>query len=157
MLTSIKDSDSILYKNPELVKIFIKLLPFSRFNIKNFNDAIKSSEQIVRVFISFQIGHKIPYQTLEIVEQLQRNILNNIHSMVHSFPSSEISDYRFNSYIKILQQILQKIIDDIKLLYEEYYNKNGPDIYNPPPCIYSGEWDNPINSKEYNKYWNYYF
>ena len=66
-------------------------------------------------------------------------------------------DYRFQVDLNILQKILQKIVDNIKLIYKYHYEKNGPDIYNPPPSVRSGPWKNPLEDKDYNKYWSFYY
>jgi hypothetical protein len=150
-------NNSVLYKNPLLVKVFIRMYPFSRFNIKNFKEALISTNQLIRVYESAKLGQKLPNQTIDIVEELQRNILNNMQSIIHSFPSTVIADYRFQVDLNILQKILQKIIDDIHLIYQEDYEKNGPNIYNPPPSIRSGPWSNPLYTKEYNNNWNFYY
>ena len=76
-----------------------------------------------------------------------------MQSILHSIPST---DNNFEIYLNTLQKILQKIVDDVKLIYEKEYEKNGPNIYNPPPSIRSGPWSNPIDSKEYNPFWNFY-
>jgi len=148
---------SVLYMNPALVKIFVKMFPFSRFDTINFKEALISTNQLIRVYESAKKGQQLPNQTIDIAEELQRNIMNHMQSIIHSFPSTVIADYRFQVDLDILQKILQKIIDDIKLIYESEYDKNGPTIYNPPPSVRSGPWDNPLNSKGYNKYWNFYY
>ena len=48
-------------------------------------------------------------------------------------------------------------IDDIYFIYQEDYEKNWPNIYNPPPSIRSGPWGNPLYTKEYNKNLNFYY
>jgi len=152
-----KTYDSVLYMNPALVKVFIKMCPFARFDTRNFKEALVSANQLIRIYKSAKLGQEIPNQTIDIAEALQRNVLNHMQSIIHSFPSTVIADYRFQVDLDILQKILQKIIDDIKLIYNYDYEKNGPNIYNPPPSTRSGPWDNPLNSKEYNKYWNFYY
>jgi len=152
-----KTYDSVLYMNPALVKVFVKMCPFARFDTKNFKEALISANQLVRVYESAKLGQEIPNQTIDIAEALQRSVLNHMQSIIHSFPSTVIADYRFQVNLDILQKILQKIINDIKLIYDSEYKKNGPTIYNPPPSTRSGPWDNPLNSKEYNKYWNFYY
>lgn len=149
--------ESVLYMNPALVKIFIKMCPFYRFNTRNFKEALVSTNQLIRVYESAKLGHQLPNQTIDIADGLYRNIMNQMQSIIHSFPSTVIADYRFQVYLNILQKILQKIIDDIKIIYEMEYAKNGPNIYNPPPSVRSGPWNNPLISKEYNKHWNFYY
>jgi hypothetical protein len=149
--------NSVLYMNPALVKVFTSMHSFARFAVKNYKEALISTNELIRVYESAKIGHTIPNQTIDIAESLQRNILNHMQSIIHSFPTTVIADYRFEVDINILQKILQKIIDDIKLIYEVYYEENGPSIYNPPPSVRSGPWENPLNGKEYNKNWNFYY
>jgi hypothetical protein len=150
-------SNSVLYMNPALVKVFTSMYPFARFDVRNYKEALISTNELIRVYESAKIGHTLPNQTIDIAESLQRNILNHMQSIIHSFPTTVIADYRFEVDINILQKILQKIINDIKLIYEVYYEENGPSIYNPPPSIRSGPWENPLNEKEYNKHWNFYY
>lgn len=150
-------NNSVLYLNPNIVKIFINMIPFARFDTKNFKEALIQTNQLVRVYESAKLGQKLPNQTIDIAEELQRNILNHLQSIIHSFPSTVIADYRFQVQLSVLQKILQKIIDDIKNIYNKEYEKNGPNIYNPPPSIRSGPWKNPLSSKEYNKNWNFYY
>ena len=102
-------------------------------------------------------GNQIPNQIIDIAEQLQRDILNDIQSLIHSFPSTVIDNHNFEVYRNILQKILQNIIDDIKDIYLERYERVGPTIYNPPPCNRSGPWKNPLVEKDYNSNWNYYY
>lgn len=149
--------NSVLYMNPALVKVFTSMYPFARFDVRNYKEALISTNELIRVYESAKIGHTHPNQTIDIAESLQRNILNHMQSIIHSFPTTVIADYRFEVDINILQKILQKIINDIKLIYEVYYEENGPSIYNPPPSIRSGPWENPLNGKEYNKHWNFYY
>jgi hypothetical protein len=149
--------NSVLYMNPALVKVFTSMYPFARFDVRNYKEALISTNELIRVYESAKIGHTLPNQTIDIAESLQRNILNHMQSIIHSFPTTVIADYRFEVDINILQKILQKIINDIKLIYEVYYEENGPSIYNPPPSIRSGPWENPLNEKEYNKHWNFYY
>ena len=149
--------ESVLYMNPSLVKVFISMCPFARFDSRNFKEALVSANQLVRVYESAKLGQQLPNQTIDIAEALQRNVLNHIQSIIHSLPSTVIADYRFQVDLNILQKILQKIINDIKLIYEAEYERNGPNIYNPPPSTRSGPWDNPLKSKGYNKHWNFYY
>jgi hypothetical protein len=149
--------NSVLYMSPPLVKVFTSMYPFARFDIINYKEALIATNELIRVYESAKIGQKLPNQTIDIAEALQRNILNHMQSIIHSFPTTVIADYRFQVYINILQKILQKIIDDIKLIYEIYYEENGPSISNPPPSVRSGPWENPLKEKEYNKYWNFYY
>ena len=149
--------NSVLYMNPALVKVFTSMYPFARFDIINYKEALISTNELIRVYESSKIGHKLPNQTIDIAEALQRNILNHMQSIIHSFPTTLIADYRFQVDLNILQKILQKIINDIKLIYEIYYEENGPSIYNPPPNVRAGPWENPLNEKEYNKNWNFYY
>jgi hypothetical protein len=144
---------SLLYKNPDLVYIFIKMCYISRFNNRNFKLALVATNQIITIYESVKIGNLLPNQTIDIVEELQKEILNNMQSILHSIPST---NNNFEIYLNTLQKILQKIVDDVKLIYEKEYEKNGPNIYNPPPSIRSGPWSNPIDSKEYNPSWNFY-
>jgi Ca2+/Na+ antiporter len=144
---------SVLYKNPDLVYIFIKMCYISRFNNRNFKSALVATNQIITIYESVKIGNLLPNQTIDIVEELQKEILNNMQSILHSIPST---NNNFEIYLNTLQKILQKIVDDVKLIYEKEYEKNGPNIYNPPPSIRSGPWSNPIDSKEYNPSWNFY-
>ena len=148
---------SVLYMNPALVKVFISMCPFSRFDTKNFKEALVAANQLIRVYESAKLGQKLPNQTIDIAEALQRNVLNHMQSIIHSFPSTVIADYRFQVDLNILQKILQKIIDDIKLIYQAEFDENGPNIYNPPPSVRSGPWDNPLQEKEYNEHWNFYY
>ena len=149
--------DSILYMNPALVKVFISMCPFARFDTRNFKEALISANQLVRVYESAKLGQELPNQTIDIAEALQRNVLNHMQSIIHSFPSTVIADYRFQVDLDILQKILQKIINDIKVIYNYEYEKDGPNIYNPPPSVRAGPWENPLKSKGYNKYWNFYY
>lgn len=148
---------SVLYMNPALVKIFIKMCPFARFDPLNFKESLVSANQLVRIYESAKIGNQVPNQTIDIAEQLQRNVLNHMESLINSFPSTVIGDHRFQTDMSILQKILQKIINDIQVLYEDYYVQNGPNIYNPPPSLRAGPWKNPLKAKDYNKYWNFYY
>lgn len=149
--------NSVLYKNPELVKVFINLCPFYRFDTKNFKEALTLSNQLVRVHESAKLGHKNPNQTIDIAEELQRSILNHIQSMIHSFPSTVIAGYRFQANLNILQKVLQNIIKDIKNIYDFHYESTGINIINPPPSVRSGEWENPVKSKGYSENWNFYY
>ena len=148
---------SHLYKNPSIIIIFKKLLPFYKFNEKNYSDALKSCNHLIKIHDSAKIGHKYPNQTIDMAEELQRNIMNNIQSLIHSFPSSIIGNGRFEIYCDILHKITQKVVNDIREIYFQYYNKNKININTPPPSIYSGPSLNPIYSKGYNKYWNFYY
>ena len=149
--------NSVLYMNPILVKIFIKMCPFARFSTNNFKLALLSANQLVRVYESAKLGQKIPNQTIDIAEQLQREVLNNIQAISNSFPTTIMADYRFEANLNVLQKILQNIINDIKLIYDFEYEKNGPNIYNPPPSIRAGPWSNPLESKDYNQSWNFFY
>lgn len=150
-------NNKIKFKKNPLEQIFIKLYPYSTLNPKNYNDALKSSKELLQLQKMAIEGHQIPNQIIDIAEQLQRDILNDIQSLIHSFPSTVIDNHNFEIYRNILQKILQNIIDDIKDIYLERYERVGPTIYNPPPCNRSGPWKNPLVEKDYNSNWNYYY
>jgi len=147
--------DFIIHKNNAIAKVFSNILPYADFSVENFKEALLSTNELIRVYESSKLGHKFPKHTIDIAEELKRNILNSLQSVSHSFPSSSLNT--FESNITILSKILQKIINDIKLIYKTEYKKYGPDIYNPPPDVNSGEWSNPLNEKNYNKYWNFHY
>lgn len=149
--------NSVLYKNPEIVKIFIKLQPFIKFDNRNYKESLVSANQLIRVHQSAIKGQKNPNQTIDIAEQLQRDIMNHLQSMIHSFPSTEISRFRFTSYLKLMQQATQKIINDLKVIYEYHYQQVGPNIYSPPPNERSGPWRDPTKTREYGPNWNFYY
>lgn len=148
---------SVLYKNPDLVKVFINLCPFARFDTSNFKWSLVAANQLVKVYESAKIGHVVPNQTIDIAEQLQREVLNNMEALINSFPTTVIADYRFQSSINLLHKVLQNIVDNIKVIYNDYYEQNGPSIYDPPPSARAGPWANPLKAKDYNKYWNFFY
>lgn len=148
---------SFLYKNPALLTIFYELLPYCKFDTKNYKDALIAGNQLILLYESAKIGHRFPNQSIDLAEQLQRNILNSCQSLILSFPTTVISNYKFEAKLKTLHEVLQNIIDNIKLIYKDKYIQNGPDIYSPPPDINNGPWKNPLNGKEYNKHWNFYY
>ena len=119
--------------------------------------ALIAGNQLVLLYESAKIGHQFPNQSISLAEQLQRNIMNSMQAFVLSFPTTVVSGYRFEANLKVLQKVLQNIINNIKLIYDDHYAQNGPDIYSPPPDIYSGPWKNPLDSKEYNKYFNFFY
>ena len=148
---------SYLYKNPALLTIFAELLPYCKFDTKNYQEALIAGNQLVLLYESAKIGHRFPNQSIDLAEQLQRNIMNSCQALVLSFPTTVVSNYRFEASLDTLQRVVQNIIDNIKLIYEDKYVRNGPNIYSPPPNINCGPWKNPLDSKEYNKYWNFYY
>lgn len=139
-----------------LEQIFIKLYPYSTLNPKNYNDALKSSKELLIIKNNVK-NNNIPNQVIDIAEQLQRNILNDIQSLIHSFPSTVIDNHKFEVYRNILQKILQEIVYNIKNTYLERYKRVGPTIYNPPPCSRSGPREDPLNEKDYKSSWNFYY
>ena len=148
---------SYLYKNPALLTIFAQFLPYCKFDTKNYQEALIAGNQLVLLYESAKIGHEFPSQSISLAEQLQRNIMNSCQALVLSYPTTVVADYRFEADIKILQKVVQNIVNNIKLIYEDHYVQNGPNIYSPPPDINCGPWKNPLNEKEYNKYWNFYY
>lgn len=143
-------NDSLL--NPSLVKIFVKLYPYSRFNPDCFSKALIGSNQLCRLYESVKVGNSNINHIIDITEELQRNILNNLESISHSFPVSINSHDKFKAYIKILHKLLEKMNDDIKKIYQYKYDKSGPDIHNPPPTTRGHPWSNPDN----NDTWSFY-
>ena len=148
---------SFLYKNPALLTIFSKFLPYCKFDTKNYKEALVAGNQLVLLYESAKKGHRFPNQSIDLAEQLQRDIMNSCQALVLSFPTTVVADYRYEANLDVLQKVLQNIVDNIKLIYEDKYVQDGPDIYSPPPDINSGPWKNPLNDKEYNKYWNFYY
>ena len=100
-------NNSVLYLNPALVKVFMSMCPFARFDTRNFKEALIAANQLIRVHESAKLGQQIPNQTIDIAEALQRSVLNHMQSIIHSFPSTVIADYRFQVDLDILQKILQ--------------------------------------------------
>jgi hypothetical protein len=152
-----KSARFILQKNPALIEIFSGLFVFARFDKQNFKNALIQANQLERIYKSSQIGVVLPDQIIDIAEGLMRDILNSIHSMIHSLPSTTIGDYRWQVQLNILQKVLQKIIDDIKEIAKIQYEKIGPTIHSPPPDVRCGPWANPLSQKEYNPYWEQYY
>jgi len=152
-----KSARSLLHRNPALVECFAKLYVFARFDRKNFKDALISANQLIRVYESSKIGVVLPNQVIDIAEELQRNTMNYMHSMIHSLPSTTVGDFRWQVNLNILQKVLQKIIDDIKLISEAQYHQVGPTIYNPPPDYRAGPWPDPTKSPEYSDRWDQYY
>jgi hypothetical protein len=152
-----KSARSLLHRNPALIKVFAKLYVFARFDKKNFKDALITANQLVRIHEASKIGTVLPDQNIDIAEELQRNTMNYIHSMIHSIPSTSIGDFRWENNLNILHSVLQKMVDDIKLSAQIQYDKVGPTIYNPPPENRCGPFPNPIDSPEYSKNWDQYY
>jgi hypothetical protein len=148
---------SILHKNPALVKVFSSLYVFARFDKRNFRAALIHANQLIRIYESSKIGIVLPAQTIDVAERQMRNCMNSVHAMIHSLPSTTVGDFRYQVSLNILQKVLQKIIDDIKLIADSQYHKLGPDIYNPPPSTRAGPWPNPLKEKDYNKYYEQYY
>ncbi len=137
--------------------MFSCLYVFGKFDKKNFKDALISANQLQKIYESSKIGLVLPDQIIDISEELQRNTLNYIHSMIHSLPSTTVGDFRWQVNLNILQKVLQKIIDDIKEKSRDQYEKTGATIYNPPPDYRSGAWPNPTQSPEYSVHWDQYY
>lgn len=152
-----KSARSLLHRNPALVNCFANMYVIARYDKKNFKDALISANQLIRIYESVKLGVVLPDQMIDIAEELQRNTMNYIHSIINSLPSSTVGDFRWQVNMNILQQVLQKITNDIKLLAKFQYEKTGATIYNPPPDYRSGTWANPLNSPEYSENWNQYY
>jgi hypothetical protein len=148
---------SLLYKNPALLTIFARFLPYCKFDTKNYKEALVAGNQLVLLYESAKKGHRFPNQSIDLAEQLQRDIMNSCQALVLSFPTTVVADYRYEANLNVLQKVLQNIIDNIKLIYEDKYSQYGPDIHSPPPSINNGPWKNPLDDKEYNSYWNFYY
>ncbi len=146
-----------LTKNKSLMKIFNRLLPFYRLDSVNYKNSLNSANDLIKVYESAKIGNLVPKQTIDIAEQLQRNIMNYIHSISHSFPTTVVGDYEFQSKVSLLHKITEGIVEDIKTIYEDYYYQNGPDIHTPPPSIRSGPRGNPSEDATYSRNWNFYY
>lgn len=147
---------SLLHRSPVLVKIFSSLYVFARFDEKSYQEALIKANQLIRVYESCKLGTVLPSQFLDIAEHLSRDCLNHMQSMIHSLPSTSVGDFRYQVSIQILQEALQKIVDDIHLLAKVHYENVGPDIYNPPPDIRSGPFPNPMEDKDYNPHFDFY-
>lgn len=148
---------SLLHRQPVLVKIFSSLYVLARFDEENFQEALVKANQLIRVHESATTGVVIPAQYVDVSEQLARDSLNHIQSMIHSMPSSSLGDYRMETTIQVLQEALEKLVKDIKDKADEQYYTIGPDIHTPPPCSRSGPWANPIEDKEYNPHFSFYW
>jgi hypothetical protein len=148
---------SFLYKNPALITIFARFLPYCKFDTKNYKEALIAGNQLVLLYESAKKGHRFPNQSIDLAEQLRRDIMNSCQALVLSFPTTVVADYKYNANLNVLQKVLQNIIDNIKLIYEDKYVQYGPDIHSPPPSINNGPWKNPLDDKEYNSYWNFYY
>ena len=149
-------SKDFINRNNSLVYVFNRLLPFYRIDPVNFKNALNNGNDLIKVYESAKKGHLIPNQTIDIAEQLQRNILNYLHSITHSFPTTVIGDYEFQSKVSLVQKVTHDIVNNIKIIYEDYYHQNGPDIYTPPPSIRSGPQGNPSDDNNYSENWNFY-
>ena len=49
--------------------------------------------------------------------------------MVLSFPTTVVANYRYEANLNVLQKVLQNIIDNIKLIYEEILLLHTPDFW----------------------------
>ena len=145
-----------IHNHPAISKVFSNILPYAEYNIQNFKEALISTNEFINIYETSKLReYKFPKHTIDIAEDLKRNILNSLQSVSHSFPFS--SENSFETNVTILSKLLQKLIKDIKVIYKAEYKKQGPNIYNPPPDVNSGEWSNPLEEKNYNKYWNFHY
>jgi hypothetical protein len=152
-----KKEKDFVDKNPELAKVFMKLYPFYRFDPVNYKSSVKSANDLVELYESAKLGHRLPNQTIDLAEKMQRDVLNSMEAIMNSLPTTIIGNYEFQSGVLILQKIIQQIVDNIKLIYDDFYDRNGPSIYHPPPSTRSGPWANPLKAKDYNKNWNFFY
>ena len=155
LYTMMDGEDYVIHKNIGISTIFENILPYIEYNPESFKEALLSTSDLIKIHETLQLDYQYKKHTIDIVEELKRNILNNLQSLFHSFPSSV--EYEYQQNIDILSTELQKIINDIKSIYKNNYKKYGPDIYNSPPDVNLGEWSNPLREKNYNKHWNFYY
>ena len=148
---------SLLHRQPTIVRIFSSLYVLARFDEENFQEALVKANQLIRVHESATTGVVVPAQYVDVSEQLARDSLNHVQSIIHSMPSSTLGEYRLETTIQVLQEALEKLVQDVKDKANEQYYTMGPDIHTPPPCSRSGPWANPTDTKDYDPHFSFYW
>lgn len=123
---------SYLYLNPAIVEFFYNLRLFSKYNISSYINSIIHCNNIIRIDYETKLGLNSEYYNFEIALDEKKKALNELNSLIYNLPSTVVSYNNFNDSIKILQSLLNKIINDMSILFKDLNKTKEINISSKP-------------------------
>jgi hypothetical protein len=127
---------SYLYLNPAIVDFFYNIRLFSKYNISSYVNSIIHCNNIIRIDYETKLGLDSEYYNFEIALNERKKALNELNSLIYNLPSTIVSYNNFNDSIKILQSLLNKLINDMSILFKKLNKTKEIDISTKPDNFY---------------------
>ncbi len=140
---------SYLNMDDELVDFFYDNKDYVDYNLNAYREALENCNNLLKM--EFQIfQHAVyPTQLLTVARQQKEKALNNLHSIIHQLPSTEVSNDTFNNNLTTLKSMLEKHIREM----EKRVSKKDLNIFSDPDPT---KLENDIYTKDYSKYYSFF-
>jgi hypothetical protein len=110
-----------------LIKWANEVGEFKQFNVIEFNNMIRTLDRIMRLIYHIEIGIEYCRETLQIIQDLKTEALNQFHSLVFRIPSGGLRR-KFNFQLEELDHLLNDHINRISRVCRLYYMSKGINI-----------------------------
>ena len=138
-----------IYKEKNIIKFYINIRKFRKYNNKIFNNNIKLFNTFLKLY------YNNSYENYDQLIILRKNILNNFSSFIFFLPNNKLD--KFNKYSKNIKNQLDDYIFNIEnIIKNKWHNKSITyiskpllnSIYEPEPNVYTDMYFN----KNFNLY-----
>jgi len=153
------EEKSYLYLNDALVQFFFNNRQYSQYNISSYTNSLLHCNNVIALDYQSGLGVNKKYSNYELAVEESKKALNEFQSVVYNIPHTYQSFNQLNQSMRILQELLNKHIENMELLFKNDNKINDLTIESKPDNFYDHYHNisaNDMNDKDYISIFNQY-
>lgn len=109
----------------EIVNFLFSIQDFYEYNPMAYENMVENIDQFFDRYNEILRDKSLAGINYELMTELKRNILNSLHSIIYKLTPNNDYDNKLTRAIKAINNILQKYLDDVEHINNEFIYDNG--------------------------------
>ncbi len=148
-INKIRPSPEIITKYEDLINFLFSIQDLYEYNPAAYEEMIDSIKSFLLIYEESKKINILAHQNYSVANIKKNNAVNSLHSIIINSVSNNNLDNKINRSYRILNNLLEKYIDEIELLIKKDIKYNGYNVKTNGILDYKMK---PYNDFESNKY-----
>jgi hypothetical protein len=131
-LNEIKPRPKNINEHSEIIDFLFSIQDFHIYNPQAYEEMIDYIDIFFSIYESIKITPKNNNKFFSIIEQRKHDALNSLHSLIFTIPSDKNMTNKLNISINTLEELLNKYLNEIYHIHNEYLYNTGYNIEHKP-------------------------
>jgi len=138
-LNSLFPKPQYMHLNINAINFFYNFKDLGSYNNQAYSDALVATDNMLRLLSDFRTGSLLDCSNhIDVAKDLKDASLNHINSLIHSFPSSRVTQDKHERGLENFQLILTRIIDEMNGICLSDIEERGINVNTRFPYAHDG-------------------